>query len=230
MKLRHTLALTCAALLLAACGKTAAPPPPAPHDITMDAVGYFCSMNLIEHDGPKGQIFARERLDTPLWFSTVRQALAYNILPDMPKGIAVIYVTDTEQQRAGASTGPTLWIDARQAFYVIESRLQGGMGGEDAFPFLRQEAAQAFAAQHGGRVLPFADIPEDYILNYESSIVPDVPDAPSAAPDASPPPGVSMRPGTFAIANAPGMGSSHDMTARSTPPSAPSDSTFRTAS
>lgn len=224
MNLRPSLALACAALLLAACGKTAAPPPPAPHDVTMDAVGYFCSMNLIEHDGPKGQIFARERPDTPLWFSTVRQALAYNILPDMPKGIAVIYVTDTAQQRAGVTNGPALWIDARKAFYVIESRLQGGMGGEDAFPFLQQEAAQAFAAQNGGRVLPFAEIPEDYILNYESSLVPDAP------PDASPAPGVSLLPRSFGVTPAPGAAGRHDILAFATALSTHSHSSFRNAS
>ena len=161
--------LSVLASLLLACGNGAQQPPPPPQAITLDAVGYFCSMNLVEHDGPKAQIFIRDKPE-PLWFSTVRQALAYNIMPDMPKGIAIIYVHDMSHAQSDTTPDPDAWTDARTAHFVINSRLQGGMGGDDAFPFSNREAAERFVSRNGGTILGFSEIPEDYILNYESSM------------------------------------------------------------
>jgi len=47
-------------------------------------------------------------------------------------------------------TGATNWIDARKAFFVIESRKQGGMGAAEAVPYGNRESADAFAAANGG--------------------------------------------------------------------------------
>jgi copper chaperone NosL len=51
-------------------------------------------MTLGEHPGPKGQIFVRDRAE-PYWFATVRETVAFTLLPEMPKGIVAIYVSDT---------------------------------------------------------------------------------------------------------------------------------------
>ena len=65
--------------------------------------------------------------------------------------------------------GAANWIDARKAFFVIESRRRGGMGAAEAVPFGERAAADAFVTQNGGRVVAFADIPRDYVLGSDAS-------------------------------------------------------------
>jgi len=155
-------------LMLSGCSPSMeAGAPPAARPITEDAVGYFCSMDLMEHEGPKGQIFIRGQAD-PLWFSTIRQTLAYTLLPDSPKGLDAIYVTDMGVATDLRQPGPETWIDARRAYYVAESRQIGGMGGEDPLPFGTREQAETFVDTHGGHIFAYEDIPEDYILHYEA--------------------------------------------------------------
>jgi copper chaperone NosL len=65
--------------------------------------------------------------------------------------------------------GATNWIDARKAFFVIESRKQGGMGAAEAVPFGDRAAADAFAAANGGTVVTFAEIPSTYVLGSDAA-------------------------------------------------------------
>ena len=65
--------------------------------------------------------------------------------------------------------GETNWIEARAAFFVIESRKQGGMGAAEAVPFGNCEAADAFAAANGGRVVTFTQIPAAYVLGSDTA-------------------------------------------------------------
>lgn len=150
-------------LALAACGeeKDAAPPPPAA--LTRDAVGYYDQMVVLDHDGPKGQIFVKDR-DKPFWFSSVRDTVAFTLLPEEPKDIRAIYVQDVGRAESWRDPGPQSWIDARKAHYVIGSKRLGGMGQPEAVPFSSREAAEAFVRDNGGQVVAFADIPRDYIL------------------------------------------------------------------
>jgi len=136
---------------------------PAPQKITADAVGQFCGMALIEHPGPKGQIFVRDD-PKPLWFASVRDAVAFTLLPEMPKNVAAIYVTDMASAGDWASPEPNAWIEARKAVFVIGSDRRSGMDTDEAVPFGDAEAARRFVADHGGRVVRFADIPQTYIL------------------------------------------------------------------
>lgn len=160
-------AITALFIALSGCSSQNEPAvKPDPRPITAEAVGHYCSMNLIEHDGPKGQIFVRGRSD-PLWFSTIRQTLAYTIMPDSPKGLDVIYVTDMAVVQNMRQPEPGSWMDARDAYYVTESSFAGGMGSEDPLPFSDLEKAKAFTTAHGGKILTFNEIPEDYILYYD---------------------------------------------------------------
>ena len=153
------------AALLGACGSQDTPPspPPPPVAMTPDATGHYCGMNLYEHIGPKGQILLRGR-DVPVWFTTIREVFAYTLLPEEPKTVIAIYVQD--MGRAGPDGNPPAdaWIEARSAHFLIESSAVGGMGAPDALPFSRLEDAQSYAARHGGRIVGFKDMPEDYVL------------------------------------------------------------------
>lgn len=150
------------AILSGACGDKPPVTVPAPQELTADAVGYFCNMAIIEHKGPKGQIFLTDQ-DQPLWFSSVRDTLAFTRLPGEPKNIAAIYVTDIG--RAGWDTPePGIWIDARAAYYVIGSDRVGGMQVPEVVPFSRAEDAQQFTEHHGGAVSTFDAIPAASVL------------------------------------------------------------------
>ncbi|WP_345797506.1 nitrous oxide reductase accessory protein NosL [Castellaniella sp. MT123] len=154
-------------LALTGCGgkSDASTPPPTPAAMTDQSIGHYCGMNLNEHVGPKGQILLRDD-PRPVWFSTIREVFAYTLLPEEPKAILAIYVQD--MGRAGPDGNPPAdaWIDAHQAHYVIHGDAIGGMGAPDALPFARMDDARRFAAQHGGQIVDFQGMPEDYVLRY----------------------------------------------------------------
>lgn len=161
-----TLLVTLLVALAACTSQNEPAEKPDPQAITAESVGHFCSMDLVEHDGPKGQIFIRGKTD-PLWFSTIRQTLAYTILPDSPKGLDAIYVTDMAIVKDMRQPEAESWMNARDAYFVTESKMAGGMGGEDPLPFSDRRKAEEFAAKYGGTILKFSEISEDYILYYD---------------------------------------------------------------
>lgn len=188
MRRRAAFALLLPGLvLLAACGDEEADaiPPPAP--LTRHAVGHFCGMTLVEHAGPKGQAWLRGA-DTPLWFSSARDAIAFTHLAENPKAIRAVYVSDMAKATDWDDPGATNWVEARRAVYVLGSDRRGGMGAEEAVPFSDRAAAERFAADHGGRVLGFAEIPRDWALGGEaagsSEATPPPPPAAAGAPRA----------------------------------------------
>jgi copper chaperone NosL len=156
------------AVFLAGCNQDAANSViPAPVALNSDAMGVFCGMNLTEHPGPKGQIITASRID-PFWFTSVRDTLAFTLMPDQPRDIRAIYVSDMARATSWEDPGAANWIDAHKAFFVIESRKQGGMGAAEAVPFGNREAADAFAAVNGGRVVTFTQIPGAYVLGSDA--------------------------------------------------------------
>jgi len=163
-RLRSVAALLLAALL-AGCGKpggeAAAPPPP--REVGEGAIGHYCGMALAEHPGPKGQIFLASKPD-PVWFSSVHDAFAFTLLPEEPKDIAAIYVNDMARAKNWEQPEAGSWIDAKKAWFVIHSRIKGGMGGDEAVPFGDEGAARAFAAANGGELVRFDTMPKAYII------------------------------------------------------------------
>ena len=167
-----TLRIVCAfvaIIFLTGCNQDAVnsvvSPPVA---LTSDAMGVFCGMNLLEHPGPKGQIITASRID-PFWFTSVRDTVAFTLMPDQPRDIRAIYVSDMARATSWDDPGATNWIDARKAFFVIESRKQGGMGAAEAVPFGTREAADAFTAANGGKVVMFDQIPNAYVLGSDTA-------------------------------------------------------------
>lgn len=164
MKRLACIVAVMAAVALAGCRdetKSSALPPP--HALTADAIGNYCGMNVLEHPGPKGQILLNGWPE-PVWFSSARDTFAYTLLPEEAKTIAAIYVSDMARAENWDNPGIENWIDARKASFVIGSRMRSGMGADEAVPFGDRMAAERFAAEHGGRVVGFAEVPRDYIL------------------------------------------------------------------
>jgi copper chaperone NosL len=99
-----------------------------------------------------------------------RGAAAAVWLPCPPRRpLLIIYVSDMARAPNWEEPGATNWIDARKAFFVIESRRQGGMGAAEAVPFGNREAADAFAAANGGQVVTLAQIPSAYVLGSDAA-------------------------------------------------------------
>ena len=147
---------------LAGCQEEVKIPDPVP--LTRDAEGFYCNMIVIDHPGPKAQVYEKDRAQA-IWFTSVRDALAYMILPGEAQHVQVIYVHDMGQ--ATSWDKPPIhgiWIKAKEAFYVVESRKRGGMGAKETIPFRDEAMARAFSREYGGRVVAYADISPDYIL------------------------------------------------------------------
>ncbi len=149
-------------ILLPACGEDRSAEMPEPRELTRAAIGHYCNMIVEDHPGPKGQIFLSDRAD-PIWFSSVRDTIAFTLLPEEAKNIAVIYVNDMGRASWTAPEAGT-WIDAKAAWYVVGSGRRGGMGAPETVPFAERSAAESFVAEHGGTVVVFADIPADAVL------------------------------------------------------------------
>ncbi len=133
--------------------------------LSAESIGHYCMMDLSEHTGPKAQLYTKSRLDKPYWFSTVKQVFMFKELPEEPKDIVAIYVTDMAKVKDWSTpNADSDWIDAKEAYYVIKSSFIGGMGAEDALPFSDKSKAESFIAQHGGELVRFEDMPSSYIM------------------------------------------------------------------
>lgn len=161
---------------LAACrDETAQAVDPLP--LTEQSVGYFCQMNLVEHDGPKGQIHLDGLPGAPLFFSQVRDAVAYLRLPEQSHRVLAVWVNDMGAPDATwQNPGRMNWIDASTAYFVVGSSQAGGMGAPELVPFSRIEAARAFAADFGGEVMTLDAIPDEAVLAPESGETGDDPE------------------------------------------------------
>jgi copper chaperone NosL len=156
--------LIAAALAAAGCGRSEAPrAPPPPAEVTADSTGHYCGMLLIDHAGPKGQVRLASRPD-PVWFSSARDAIAFLRQPDEPRDIVAVYVSDMARATTWDQPERGAWVDARTAWFVIDSDRRGGMGAPEAVPFSDAAAAKAFGTRHHGRVVQLAGIPDAYVL------------------------------------------------------------------
>jgi copper chaperone NosL len=164
MTVSRFILVALAAGLLAACdAEPEAVVSVAPVEVSADATGRYCGMLLADHEGPKGQIHIAGS-DEPLWFSSVRDTIAFTRLPEESKDIAAIYVNDMGAAQNWAQPEPGTWTEARDAWFVIESSRRGGMGAPEAVAFSFEGAAETFRTAHGGKLVRFDDIPEDYVL------------------------------------------------------------------
>lgn len=150
-------------MALAGCSDDDEAVVPKPVALTETAIGHYCGMNVLEHPGPKGQVMLGQ-IPEPIWFSSARDVVAFTMLPEEPKDISAIYVSDMANASSWEEPGAENWVDARQAFYVIGSSLRGGMGASETVPFSTEAAAAEFASRNGGQVVGFAEIPRDYVL------------------------------------------------------------------
>ena len=168
-----------ALLLLGAC--RAEPEAPPPTAMTPESVGHYCQMNVLEHPGPKAQVHLKDVLD-PLFFSQVRDAIAYQRMPEQAAEIDAIYVSDMAHAPSWDQPGAENWVALDQAVFVVGSSRTGGMGAAETVPFSDPKAAAAFAAQFGGQVMALEDIPDAEVLEAADKPA-DTSSTPPAGPD-----------------------------------------------
>ncbi len=149
--------------LLAGCNDETSRALPEPIAMTDESAGYYCQMLIAEHEGPKGQLFL-SGWDTPVWFSQVRDALAYLKSPEQEGEILVLYVNDMGAAESYAKPGMDNWIDAAKAYYVVGSTAVGGMGAPEIVPFGSLEQAEAFIASHGGSAFKLDEISAETVM------------------------------------------------------------------
>lgn len=147
-------------LLLAACREdTAALPQPV--EMTAQTVGYYCQMNVLEHPGPKGQIHLDGLPGAPLFFSQVRDVVAYKRMPEQSHTITAIYVNDMGAAPSWDNPGVGNWVPLSDVIFVVGSDMMGGMGVAELVPFKDPAKAMAFVDEHGGRVMALDQIPQN---------------------------------------------------------------------
>jgi copper chaperone NosL len=163
LRLMRPALVLLAALVLAACKEEVADiPDPVP--MTAEVVGHYCQMNLLEHPGPKAQVHLDGLPGMPLFFSQVRDAVAYQRMPEQSHAITAIYVSDMARAPSWEDPGAENWVRADLAHFVVGAVVPGGMGAPELVPFGTAEAAATFAAEHGGQVLALSAIADATVL------------------------------------------------------------------
>lgn len=147
---------------------------PAPQELTAEAAGHYCQMIILEHQGPKAQVFLDGYI-APLWFSQVRDGLAYLKSEEQSADIRVLYVNDMGNAVSWTEPGKDNWINAADAFYVVNSDAIGGMGAPEVTPFGDRLKAEKFIMDHGGKVMLLSEIPAELVLSpVEISALPEL--------------------------------------------------------
>lgn len=154
MKFKRNTAAMVVVLMLAACGDAARPL--AAGEPADDAACALDGMSLKDYPGPKAQIVFKDgHID---YFCSLSELFEVLFGEDGQRGIGASYVQDMGKADWNKPRGH--WIEARSAFYVLDSRAQGAMGPAIG-AFASKQAAQAFAEREGGRVLDYSQIRPD---------------------------------------------------------------------
>lgn len=155
---RRGLLLACCAAplggLLGGCGRHEAVAVAGPAEIQPDTVCSFDGMQLAEYGGPKAQIFYADAA-APLFFCDTVEMFSALLKPEQVRAVKAVFVQDMARADWDHPVGH--WFDAKAGFYVVGSRRPGSMGPTFA-SFAAEPDAQAFAREHGGKVLPFAQV------------------------------------------------------------------------
>ncbi|MBL4646945.1 MAG: nitrous oxide reductase accessory protein NosL [Rhizobiales bacterium] len=139
--------------------------------LTEEAAGHYCQMEILEHDGPKAQLHLANML-APLWFSQVRDGIAYLKSPEQSHEILVLYVNDMGAALSWSEPGMENWINAESAYFVVGSDAVGGMGAPELVPFADLDKAKEFSSQRGGEVMRLAEISAETVLSPVDFVAP----------------------------------------------------------
>ena len=132
---------------------------PVPIAVTDECA--LCGMTISRFPGPKGEAFFQGR-EEPLKFCSTRDLLAYLNQPESRTTLAAAFVHDLGQT-TWQDPADSTFTDAQRAWYVVGHPLKGAMGPSPA-SFAERAAAEAFAAERGGRVLAFKEVDQQALM------------------------------------------------------------------
>ncbi len=154
--IRRLAAFVAAVVLFAGCGEQQQSV--QPREITRSTACALDGMILADYPGPKGQIhYADGEID---YFCDTMELMSIYLRPEQKKRVVGLFTQDMGRTNWKRPQGN--WIDARTALFVHGSRMDGSMGPTLA-TFARLEDAEAFAREHGGRVLRFEQITPELV-------------------------------------------------------------------
>lgn len=117
----------------------------------------LCGMTISNFPGPKGQACLDD--DKTLGFCSTNDLFSWAWQPDSKPRIRALFVHDLS--RTGwKEPSDEEWMDAGDALYVVGHDREGAMGRSPA-PFSKRGDAEAFASEHGGKVLAFDELDRD---------------------------------------------------------------------
>jgi len=164
MKTKYFAALLAIVLVAGCKEETAQAELPDPLVLSEEAAGHYCQMIIMEHQGPKAQVHLAGYM-APLWFSQVRDGVAYLKSPEQTAEIQVLYVNDMGLATSWTQPGADNWINASEAYFVVGSDAVGGMGAPELVPFSDEMMAGEFVLVHGGSTMRLADISAETVLS-----------------------------------------------------------------
>lgn len=151
-------------IAVAACREDNSAALPQPVAMTSGALGHYCQMVVTEHPGPKAQVHLAG-MENPLFFAQVRDAIAFQRMPEQSSQILIVYVSDMGAAPSWREPGINNWIPASTALYVAGSDAMGGMGAPEFVPFSNRAAAEEFADEHSGRIVTLSEIDDTEVLS-----------------------------------------------------------------
>ncbi|MEH6823112.1 MAG: nitrous oxide reductase accessory protein NosL [Motiliproteus sp.] len=145
------------ALLLTACSEDSAPTLAAQQAAAIESGDecHLCGMIISNFPGPKGQLFERGQ-GRVMKFCSTRDLFAYLLDPEHQHNIQSVFVHDMAISPWDHPDDKT-YIDARTAWYVVDSSRKGAMGPTLA-SFSDKAHADAYAAEYGGQLYPFEQL------------------------------------------------------------------------
>lgn len=118
------------------------------------------SMILVDYNGPKAQIIWTDK--TRSYYCEVRE-IFYEINDKIKsKRIKKIFVQDFSNLEWGSYNDK--WIEAKLAYYVIDSKKDGAMG-VTYVPFSDLDAANKFIQKNEGQLLKFEQINNNILMS-----------------------------------------------------------------
>jgi len=111
------------------------------------------------YPGPKAQIHY-DGATAPEFFCDTVELFSTLLKPEQVRRVRIAYVQDMGKANWDQPQGH--WIDATAGFYVLGSKRHGSMGPTIA-SFAQEPDAVAFVAQHGGRLLRYAEIKPEMV-------------------------------------------------------------------
>jgi copper chaperone NosL len=157
LRMAGTVAVVVLGLGLGACRVRDRAGDTPPREISQGTSCALDGMLLADYPGPKAQIHYAGR-DAPDFFCDTVEMFNIYLNPEQARAVRGLYVQDMGQADWDAPRGH--WIDARQAYFVVDSRRHGSMGPTIA-SFSLEAYAERFAGEHGGRVVPFTGVTAD---------------------------------------------------------------------